>query len=110
MALVVPTPIPLDIPSNIEYSGMIVAIATIAIVLEKPLLIVIVGGIYVFEAISVILQVTSFKLRKKRIFKMAPIHHHFEQCGWSEVKIVTIFSVITVILCVIGFISIFIAR
>ena len=86
------------------------AIATIAIVLEKPLLIVIVGGIYVFEAVSVILQVTSFKLRKKRLFKMAPVHHHFEQCGWSEVKIVTVFSIITVVLCAIGFISIFIAR
>ena len=86
------------------------AIATIAIILGDPLLLFIVGGIYVLEAISVILQVTSFKLRGKRIFKMAPIHHHFEQCGWSEIKIVTIFSIITVILCIIGFISVFIAR
>lgn len=82
------------------------AIATIAIALEQPLLIVIVGGIYVLEAVSVILQVSSFKLRNKRIFKMAPIHHHFEQCGWSEVKIVTIFAVVTVLLCIIGFIAI----
>lgn len=82
------------------------AIATIAIVLEQPLLIVIVGGIYVLEALSVILQVSSYKIRKKRLFKMAPIHHHFEQCGWSEVKIVTVFAVVTVLLCIIGFIAI----
>ena len=79
------------------------AIATIAIILEIPLLIPVVGGIYVLETLSVIIQVTSFKLTGKRIFKMAPIHHHFEQCGWSEVKIVTVFSVATVILCMIGF-------
>jgi len=82
------------------------AIATIAIVLEQPLLIVIVGGIYVLETLSVILQVSSYKIRKKRLFKMAPIHHHFEQCGWSEVKIVTVFAVVTVLLCIIGFIAI----
>lgn len=82
------------------------AIATIAIALEQPLLIVIVGGIYVFETLSVILQVGSYKIRNKRLFKMAPIHHHFEQCGWSEVKIVTIFAVVTVLLCIIGFIAI----
>lgn len=82
------------------------AIATIAIVLEQPLLMVIVGGIYVLEALSVILQVSSYKIRKKRLFKMAPIHHHFEQCGWSEVKIVTVFAVVTVLLCIIGFIAI----
>ena len=79
------------------------AIATIAIILDIPLLIPVVGGIYVLETLSVIIQVTSFKLTGKRIFKMAPIHHHFEQCGWSEVKIVTVFSVVTVILCMIGF-------
>lgn len=82
------------------------AIATIAIILEEPLLIVIVGAIYVIEALSVIIQVTSFKLTGKRVFKMAPIHHHFEQCGWNEVKIVTVFSIITVILCIIGFFAI----
>ena len=49
------------------------------------------------EALSVIIQVTSFKLTGKRVFKMAPIHHHFEQCGWNEVKIVTVFSIITVL-------------
>ena len=82
------------------------AITTIAIISGYPLLIVIVGGIYVVEALSVIIQVTSFKLTGKRVFKMAPIHHHFEQCGWNEVKVVTVFSIITVVLCIIGFCAI----
>ncbi len=81
------------------------AIATIALILELPLILFIVGGIYVFETISVILQVSSYKLRGKRLFKMAPIHHHFEQIGWSETKIVTVFSVITVVLCFVGFMA-----
>ena len=63
------------------------------------------GGIYVFETLSVIIQVVSFKTRGKRVFKMAPVHHHFEQLGWSETKVVTVFSIITVILCIIGVIS-----
>ena len=81
------------------------AIATIALVLELPIILFIVGGIYVIETISVILQVGSYKLRGKRLFKMAPIHHHFEQVGWNETKIVTVFAVITVLLCFIGFIA-----
>ncbi|ACD53296.1 phospho-N-acetylmuramoyl-pentapeptide-transferase [Clostridium botulinum] len=81
------------------------AIATIALILKMPLFIIIVGGIYVVETLSVIIQVTSFKTTGKRVFKMAPIHHHFEQCGWSEVKLVTVFSIITLILCIIGFIA-----
>lgn len=82
------------------------AITTIAIISGYPLLIVIVGGIYVIEALSVIIQVASFKSTGKRVFKMAPIHHHFEQCGWNEVKVVTIFSIVTVVLCIIGFFAI----
>lgn len=82
------------------------AIGTMALMLKMELLVIIVGGIYVFETLSVIIQVTSFKLTGKRVFKMAPVHHHFEQLGWSEVKIVTVFSIITAILCVIGFIAI----
>ncbi|MDR5586694.1 MULTISPECIES: phospho-N-acetylmuramoyl-pentapeptide-transferase [Clostridium] len=81
------------------------AIGTIALILKMPLFIIIVGGIYVIETLSVIIQVTSFKTTGKRVFKMAPIHHHFEQCGWSEVKLVTVFSIITLILCIIGFIA-----
>lgn len=81
------------------------AISTLMLVLKSPFLIIIVGGIYVLETLSVIIQVTSFKLTGKRVFKMSPIHHHFEQCGWSEVKIVTVFSIVTFILCIIGFMS-----
>ncbi|MGL5416908.1 MAG: phospho-N-acetylmuramoyl-pentapeptide-transferase [Clostridium sp.] len=81
------------------------AIGSIALLLKMPLIVIIVGGIYVFEAASVIIQVISFKTRGKRVFKMAPVHHHFEQLGWSEVKVVTVFSLITIVLCIIGYIS-----
>lgn len=82
------------------------AIGTIALMLKMELWVIIVGLMYVIETLSVIIQVTSFKMTGKRVFKMAPIHHHFEQCGWSEVKIVTIFSLLTAVLCFIGFIAI----
>ena len=81
------------------------AVATVALILKLELFVAIVGGIYVLEALSVILQVASFKLFKRRIFKMSPIHHHFELSGWHEAKIVAIFSIITVILCLIAFIA-----
>ena len=80
-------------------------IGTIALMLKMELFVIIVGGIYVIETLSVIIQVTSFKLTGKRVFKMSPIHHHFEHLGWSEVKIVTVFSGITAILCIVGFIA-----
>jgi phospho-N-acetylmuramoyl-pentapeptide-transferase len=80
-------------------------IGTIALMLKMELFVIIVGGIYLIETLSVIIQVTSFKLTGKRVFKMSPIHHHFEHVGWSEVKIVTVFSSITAILCIIGFIA-----
>lgn len=82
------------------------AIAGIAIILKFPIVVIIVGGIYVLEAASVVIQVTSFKLTGKRVFKMAPIHHHFEQLGWHETKVVAIFSIVTVILCLIALLSI----
>ena len=72
----------------------------------QPALIILVGIIYIIEPISVILQVISFKLKKKRIFKMSPIHHHFEMKGWSEIKIVLIFSAITAIFSTIAIASI----
>lgn len=81
------------------------AVASIALLLKNPFILVIVGGIYVFETLSVIIQVVSFKTTGKRVFKMAPVHHHFEQLGWSEVKVVTVFSIVTVILCIIAAIS-----
>ena len=79
------------------------AAAAAAIVLKMPLILVIVGVIYVVEALSVMLQVASFQLTGKRIFKMSPIHHHFEMCGWKEVKIVSVFCAVTIVFCVIGY-------
>jgi len=81
------------------------AVAIMAIYLKNPLLLLIVGLVYVIEALSVILQVAWFKKTGKRIFKMSPIHHHFEMCGWSEVKIVAVFSAVTLLFCLIGFVT-----
>jgi len=67
------------------------AIGTVAILIRQELLLPCIGGIFIIEALSVVLQVGSYKLRKKRIFKMAPLHHHFEQLGWSESKIIVRF-------------------
>jgi phospho-N-acetylmuramoyl-pentapeptide-transferase len=66
-------------------------LGTIAVIIKQEVLLVFVGGIFVIEALSVILQVASFKLRGKRIFRMAPIHHHFELLGWSESKVIVRF-------------------
>ncbi len=78
------------------------AVSSMAFVLDCPLLLIFTGFMYYVEAFSVIIQVTSYKLTKKRVFKMTPIHHHFEMSGWSEIKIVTVFSVITAITCALG--------
>lgn len=67
------------------------AIGTVAVIIKQELLLPFIGGVFVIEAVSVILQVGSYKLRKKRIFKMAPLHHHFEQLGWSESKVIVRF-------------------
>jgi phospho-N-acetylmuramoyl-pentapeptide-transferase len=67
------------------------AIGTVAIIIRQELLLPFIGGVFILEAVSVILQVGSYKLRKKRIFKMAPLHHHFEQLGWSESKVIVRF-------------------
>ncbi len=67
------------------------AMATVAVLIKQEILLVFIGGVYVIEALSVILQVVSFKMRGKRIFKMAPLHHHFEALGWQEAKIITRF-------------------
>ena len=80
------------------------AVVGMAFLINEPLIILIVGIIYLIEVASVILQVGYFKLTHgKRIFKMAPIHHHFEKCGWSEVKIVGVFTLVTVIACVLAY-------
>ena len=67
------------------------ALGVVAVLIKQEILLLFIGGVYVIEALSVILQVGSYKLRKKRIFKMAPIHHHFEALGWPESKIITRF-------------------
>jgi phospho-N-acetylmuramoyl-pentapeptide-transferase len=67
------------------------AMAVVAVLIKQEVLLVFIGGVYVVEALSVILQVGSFKLRGKRIFKMAPLHHHFEALGWAESKIIARF-------------------
>ena len=67
------------------------ALAAMAILTKTELLLILAGGLYVIEALSVIIQVLSFKTRGVRVFKMSPIHHHFELSGWSEVKVVTVF-------------------
>ena len=73
------------------------AIGTVAVMIKQDLLLPFIGGIFVIEALSVILQVASFKLRKKRIFKMAPLHHHFELLGWSESKIIVRFWIASLV-------------
>lgn len=82
------------------------AIAAIAIQLGMSLTLLIVGFVYVMETLSVILQVACYKLTGKRIFKMSPLHHHFEMCGWSERKIVAVFSLFTLVLCVLAYITV----
>ncbi|MEW6377277.1 MAG: phospho-N-acetylmuramoyl-pentapeptide-transferase [Thermodesulfobacteriota bacterium] len=74
------------------------ALGTIAVIAKQEILLVIVGGIFVIEALSVIIQVISYRLRKKRVFRMAPIHHHFELKGWAEPKIIVRFWIIGIIL------------
>ena len=82
-------------------------VASTAYVLQMPIFIIIVGMIYLIEVLSVIIQVTYFKKTGgKRIFKMAPIHHHFELCGWSETRVVAVFSIITALLCLIALMGI----
>ena len=82
------------------------AIAGIALYLKLPLLLLIIAIVPVIETASVILQVIYFKKTGNRLFKMAPIHHHFELSGWKENKIVSIFSLITLIMCMVGIMAI----
>lgn len=78
------------------------AVAAAAVILNLSLFIPIVGFIYFAESMSVIIQVFSFKIFKKRVFKMSPIHHHFELSGWKELKVVKVFYLTTLVLCIIG--------
>lgn len=81
-------------------------VAIVSIMLKVPVFILIFAFVYFAEVLSVIMQVGYFKISHgKRIFKMAPIHHHFEKCGWKETKVVTVFTVVTVILCAVAYIA-----
>lgn len=84
---------------SLFLGGMVVALA---FGLRRPVLLVFIGIVYVVETLSDIIQIGSVKLTGKRVFKMAPIHHHFEMSGWSEVKIVAVFSAVTALGCLIA--------
>jgi phospho-N-acetylmuramoyl-pentapeptide-transferase len=73
------------------------ALGTVAILIKQELLLVVVGGVFVLEALSVIVQVASFKLTGQRVFRMAPLHHHFELVGWSEPKVITRFVIVSIL-------------
>ena len=81
-------------------------IAAAAIMMNIELIIPIVGGVYVAEALSVIIQVISFKTTGKRVFKMSPLHHHFELSGWKETKVVAVFWFVTLLLCIVGLLGV----
>jgi phospho-N-acetylmuramoyl-pentapeptide-transferase len=84
---------------SLALGGML---GTMAVAIKHEIVLGIIGGLFVLEAVSVMIQVASFKLTGKRVFKMAPIHHHFEQLGWREPTIVIRFWIISVILALIG--------
>ncbi len=81
------------------------AIGAISVITKNELILLVAGGLFVLEAISVIVQVASFKLTGKRVFRMAPLHHHFEQKGWSESTIVIRFWIISILLAMISLIT-----
>jgi phospho-N-acetylmuramoyl-pentapeptide-transferase len=81
------------------------ALGVVAVIVRQEIVLAIMGGIFVMETLSVIIQVASFKLTGRRVFRMAPIHHHFELKGWAEPKVIVRFWIITVILVLIGFAS-----
>ncbi len=82
-------------------------VCALAFALDMPLVLILVGLVYIVETLSVILQVAYFKLTHgKRIFKMAPIHHHFEMCGWKEEKIVTVFAGVSVVMCIVAWLGV----
>ena len=83
------------------------AVVAFAVLTNSMILFILVGGIYFAEAVSVMLQVGYYKLTKKRLFKMAPLHHHFEQCGWPETKVVFTFWIVSVVLAWIGIVAVF---
>jgi len=83
---------------NVGSTALGGMLGTLAVITKHELILLVIGGIFVAEAVSVILQVASFKLRGKRIFKMAPLHHHFEESGWEEPKVIVRFWIVAIIL------------
>ncbi len=82
-------------------------VCALAFALDMPLILILVGFVYIVETLSDIIQVTYFKLSHgKRIFKMAPIHHHFEMCGWKEEKIVLVFAAVSAAMCILAWFGI----
>lgn len=88
---------------SLSLGGFLVAITS---QMNLPLILVLVGVMYIVETLSVIIQVASFKITGKRVFKMSPIHHHYEMCGFSENKIVAIFSIVTILFGILSIISV----
>ena len=87
-----------DLHGRYGLAGLGGMLGAIAVAAKHEIVLAIVGGLFVLEIMSVIIQVTSFKLTGKRVFKMAPIHHHFEQLGWTEPQVVIRFWIIAVVL------------
>ena len=79
-----------------------ISACTVAVIVRQELVLVIMGGLFVIETLSVIIQVASFKLTGRRVFRMAPLHHHYELKGWAEPKVIVRFWIITVILVLVG--------
>jgi phospho-N-acetylmuramoyl-pentapeptide-transferase len=78
------------------------ALGTLAVIVRQEIVLFVMGGVFVLETVSVMLQVASFKLTGKRIFRMAPIHHHFELKGWAEPKVIVRFWIISFVLVLVG--------
>ena len=85
-----------------QRHGHVLAQHVLAVLVRQEIVLVIMGGVFVMETLSVIIQVASFKMTGKRVFKMAPIHHHFELKGWPEPRVIVRFWIITVVLVLIG--------
>ena len=99
----------MDLEAIVEVLEMVLggAVAALAFAYDMPLVLIPVGIVYICETLSDILQVGYFKLTHgKRIFKMAPLHHHFEMCGWKETKIVAVFTTVSVIFCALAYLGV----
>jgi phospho-N-acetylmuramoyl-pentapeptide-transferase len=92
---------------SLALGGMLGAIA---VATKHEIVLAIIGGIFVMEALSVVIQVASFKMTGRRVFRMAPIHHHFEQLGWTESQVVIRFWIVAVVLALIGLSSVCLGR